>query len=177
MWPKNFGFFREFIDDLKTLFLFNTIKNKPEGLTYYDLKQYGSIPHSKIYRMMKKLEEEGDLVRKDDFSKDTGRPKHLYSLSEQGKIKLRDLKIKLGEFFEFLKYRFPTTNTDFDHESFLQEATFKVWASPIEHIMRQEVSNEGKLKALSKMESRLTEYLKKVQTTRNKLEKMIQNSK
>ena len=81
MWPKHFNFFGNFMRELGTLLIFNTIKNCPDGLTYYDLKQYGEIPHSKIYRMMKKLEEKGDLIKKNDISIETGRPKHLYFLS------------------------------------------------------------------------------------------------
>ena len=64
MWPKHVNFFGNFIRELGTLLIFNTIKNCPNGLTYYDLKQYGEIPHSKIYRMMKKLEDKGDLKKK-----------------------------------------------------------------------------------------------------------------
>ena len=80
MWPKQFNFFKDFMREISTLFVFNTIKNSPNGLTYYDLTQFGNIPHSKIYRLMKNLEENGDLIKKDDISSETGRPKHLYFL-------------------------------------------------------------------------------------------------
>ncbi len=39
MWPKQFSFFKDFMREISTLFIFNTIKNNPNGLTYYDLKQ------------------------------------------------------------------------------------------------------------------------------------------
>ena len=84
MWPKHFNFFGSFMRELGTLLIFNTVRNCPNGLTYYDLKKFGEIPHSKIYRMMKKLEDKGDLIKKDDVSAETGRPKHLYFLSKQG---------------------------------------------------------------------------------------------
>ena len=96
MWPRDFKFFRDFMENLRTVFIFNTIKSYPEGLTYYDLKKFGDIPHSKIYRMMKLLEERGDLIREDDISKETGRPKHLYFLSQQGESRLVELRNNLA---------------------------------------------------------------------------------
>ena len=156
--------------ELTTLFIFNTLKNYPKGLTYYDLKQYGEIPHSKIYRMMKKLEEKGDLIKKDDISVETGRPKHLYSLSKQGEARLDDLRENLGKYFKFIKERFPSANGNFDHESFLKEATFKVWSSPVENIIQKDISNEKKIKILSRMESDLITMLEKIRKERKKLE-------
>lgn len=173
MWPKNFNFFHSFMKDLSIFFIFNTIKGKPDGLTYYDLTQYGNIPHSKIYRIMKKLEKSGDLLHQ-DASQETGRPKHLYFLSEQGGIKLKELQTKLGEYFEFFKSRLPDISPDFDHKKFLKEATFKVWASPIEHLMGQDISDEEKYEKLLNLESYIIQFLKKVKNVKRKLEKKLQ---
>ena len=170
MWPKHFNFFRNFMHELGTLLIFNTIKNYPNGLTYYDLQQYGEIPHSKIYRMMKKLENKGDLKKKDDTSSETGRPKHLYFLSEQGEARLNDLRENLGKYFEFIKERCPIEESGFDHTIFLKEATFKVWSSPVEHILQKDISNEKKFKILSRMESDLIQMLDKIQKEKKKLE-------
>jgi len=169
MWPKHFNFFGNFMRELATLFIFNTIKNYPDGLTYYDLKQYGEIPHSKIYRMMKKLEEKGDLIKNDGISVITGRPKHLFSLSKQGETRLGDLRENLGKYFEFIKERFPSANGNFDHETFLKEATFKVWSSPVEHVIQKDISNEKKIKILSRMESDLITMLEKIRKEKKKL--------
>jgi DNA-binding PadR family transcriptional regulator len=155
--------------ELGELLIFNTIKNCPDGLTYYDLKQYGEIPHSKIYRWMKKLEEKGDLVKEDDVSIETGRPKHLFFLSKQGESRLDDLRKNLGKYFEFIRERFPNTNSSFDHEIFLKEATFKVWSSPVEHVLQKDIPDEKKLEFLSIMESDLTRMLKKIRKEKNKL--------
>ena len=169
MWPKHFNFFGNFMRELETLLIFNTLKIYPKGLTYYDLKQYGAIPHSKIYRMMKKLEEKGDLIKKDDTSIETGRPKHLYFLSKQGETRLGDLRENLGKYFKFIKERFPSANGTFNHESFLKEATFKVWASPVENIIQKDISNEKKIKILSHMESDLNKMLEKIRKEKKKL--------
>ena len=158
--------------ELGTLLIFNTIKNCPNGLTYYDLKQYGEIPHSKIYRMMKKLEDKGDLIKKDDVSIETGRPKHLFFLSKQGETRLVDLRENLGKYFEFIKERFPSAKSDFDHETFLKEATFKVWSSPVEHVIQKDIPNEKKIKILSRMESDLTNMLEKIRREKKKISEL-----
>ncbi|MFX1528094.1 MAG: PadR family transcriptional regulator [Promethearchaeota archaeon] len=176
MWPKQFKFFHEFMDDLRMIFIFNTIKSYENGMTYYDLTQYGNIPHSKIYRIMKSLEENGDLVRKDDISQETGRPKHLYFLSGAGEKKLGELRKKIGEIFEFIKLRFPDSNSDLDHSKFLNEATFKVWSSPVEFIINKDISEEKKLKALSAIESDIMQLLKQLHIEKDKLEKNIQKT-
>ena len=171
MWPKGFKFFIDFSEDLKTIFLFNTVKDFPEGLTYYDLKKFGNIPHSKIYRMMKELAEEGHLSIKDDVSKDTGRPKHLYFLTEKGERKLIDLRQKVGKIFEFIKHRFPETGVEFDHEKFLKGATFSVWSSPVEYIMLKDITDEEKINALSYMEKDVNGILLKIRKEKEKLQK------
>ena len=172
MWPKGFKFLIDFSEDLKTIFLFNTVKDFPEGLTYYDLKKFGNIPHSKIYRMMKELAEEGYLSIKDDVSKDTGRPKHLYFLTKKGESKLIDLRQKIGKIFEFIKQRFPESSLEFDHEKFLKGTTFSVWSSPVEYIMQKDITIEEKLEALSHMETDVNGILLKI---RKEKQKMLKN--
>ena len=176
MWPKDFKFFRDFMDSLKTIFIFNTIKSYSEGLTYYDLKKFGNIPHSKIYRMMKSLKEEGYLIRKDDTSKETGRPKHLYFLSEQGELKLKELRENIGEFFDWLILRFPDDIPEFDHKKFLENATFQVWASPVEYVMCKEISDEDKFEALTELESDVNNILSKIRKEKNNLQNKIKNN-
>ncbi|TFG25822.1 MAG: PadR family transcriptional regulator [Promethearchaeota archaeon] len=176
MWPKDFKFFRNFMDSMRTIFIFNTIKNYPRGLTYYDLKKFGNIPHSKIYRMMKSLKEEGYLVRKDDTSKETGRPKHLYFLSEQGELKLKELRENIGEIFDWLILRFPDEIPEFDHKKFLECATFQVWASPVEYVMCKEISDEDKFQALTELESDVNNILSKIRKEKNHLQNKIKNN-
>ncbi|MFX0047759.1 MAG: PadR family transcriptional regulator [Candidatus Hermodarchaeota archaeon] len=165
------------MDSIRTIFIFNTIKSFPDGLTYYDLKKFGNIPHSKIYRMMKSLEEKGDLVRKDDNSKETGRPKHLYYLSEQGESRLVELRKNIGEIFDWLKLRFPEDIPEFDHKKFLENATFQVWASPVEYVMCKEISDQKKLEALSEMEFDVNNILSKIRKEKNNLQNKIINNK
>ena len=176
MWPRDFKFFRNFMENLRTIFIFNTIKGYPEGLTYYDLKKFGNIPHSRIYRLMKDLEERGDLVREDDVSNETGRPKHLYLLSEKGESRLIELRKNIGEIFEWLKLRFPDDIPEFDHKKFLENATFQVWASPVEYIMCKEISDQEKLEALLEMELDVNNILDKIVKEKKKLQNKITNN-
>ena len=174
MWPKNFKFFHEFLEDLRIIFIFNTIKSYEEGLTYYDLQRYGNIPHSKIYRLMKSYEDLGYLSRKEDISQETGRPKHLYTLSKEGEKRLEELRVKVGNFMEFIKLRFPEIDSDFDHKKFLNEATFDIWASPVEFIMQKDILDDEKLKALAEMESDIVKLLQQIRSEKSKLEKKLQ---
>ncbi len=177
MWPKDFKFFREFMDGLRAIFIFNTIKSYPEGLTYYDLQQFGNIPHSKIYRMMKDLEGKGDLIRKDDTSKETGRPKHLYFLSKQGELRSKELRKNIGDIFDLLKLRFPEDIPEFDHKKFLEEATFQVWASPVEYVLCKDISDQKKLEILSVMELDVNNMLKKIRKEKKNLQNKITNNR
>jgi predicted ArsR family transcriptional regulator len=121
---------------------------------------------------MKELAEEGYLSIKDDVSKDTGRPKHLYFLTEKGISKLSDLRQKIGKIFEFIKHRFPESGLEFDHENFLKGATFCVWSSPVEYVMQKDVSIEEKMNALSYMEDDVNEILRKIKKEKLKLQKI-----
>ncbi|MFW9948607.1 MAG: PadR family transcriptional regulator [Candidatus Thorarchaeota archaeon] len=172
MWPKGFKFFIDFSEDLKTIFIFNTVRDFQEGLTYYDLKKFGNIPHSKIYRMMKELAEKGFLSKKNGLSKDTGRPKHLYFLTDKGESKLLELRQKIGKIFEFIKQRFPESGIEFDHDQFLKEATFSVWSSPVEYIMQRNIPIEEKLNALTYMEKDVNLILRKIRKEKAKLQKL-----
>lgn len=171
MWPRGFKFFGDFLDDFKLILIFNTVKEIPEGLTYYDLKKFGNIPHSKIYRMMKELAEKGYLSIKDDISKDTGRPKHLYFMTDKGENKLIDLRQKIGKIFELIKQRFPESGIEFDHEKILKGATFSIWSSPVEYIMQKDISNEEKLEILTFMEKDVDEILHKIRKEKLKLQR------
>lgn len=175
MWPRDFKFFRDFMENLRTIFIFNTIKSYPEGITYYDLKKFGDIPHSKIYRMMKSLEEKGDLLRKDDISKETGRPKHLYFLSEQGKSRLVELRKNMGDLFDLIKSKFPEDMPNFDHKRFLEDATFKSSSSPLENLMSKDIPDKEKLEVLSEMESDFKNILNKIRKEKKFLQDKINN--
>ena len=121
--------------------------------------------------MMKELAEEGYLSIKDDISKETGRPKHLYFMTDKGENKLIDLRQKIGKIFELIKQRFPESGIEFDHEKILKGATFSIWSSPVEYIMQKDISNEEKLEILTFMEKDVDEILHKIRKEKGKLQR------
>jgi len=135
----------------------------------------GTLDRRKIFRELVEPHK-NDLIKKNDISTETGRPKHLYFLSKQGESKLNGLIENLGKYFDFMKERFPVENKDFDHLTFLREATFKVWSSPVEHIIQSDIPNKEKIESLERMESDLDKMLEKIRKEKKKL-LTIQNDK
>ena len=124
--------------------------------------------------LKKALEEDGFLsMKKEGLGNDCGRPKHLFFLSERGEEKLSELRFKIGKIFEFIKLRFPQSNSDLDYEKFLNEATFKVWSNPVDYIISQDIPAEEKLSVLSGMESDILSILEKVRKEKIKIEKNL----
>ena len=152
--------------------MFNSIEQKQDGLTFYDLTQNGEFPAARMYCLMKKLEDEGYLIRHEKI--ESGRPKYLFTLSDQGIERLTELRGKVGENFDLVQSRFPETR-EMDKEKLLTEGTFKIWRSPLEHILQGEGSDEDKLIALQEMESNLTNIIKKVQNEIMKLKRKLKS--
>ena len=88
------------MESFKKLVIFNTIADhpNPNGLTYYDLTQIAPhIPHSRIYRNMKKLTEDGYLFETEEKKTnekgvEMGRPKKYYKLTKTGEKYRKELK-------------------------------------------------------------------------------------
>jgi DNA-binding PadR family transcriptional regulator len=162
----------EFMENFRRLVLFNTIENHPDknGLTYYDLTQIDpDIPHSRIYRGMKKLTELGYLHEKEvkrEDEQELGRPKKYYTLSETGKQHLEDLKkkirglaMKLSENLAYDKI------TEFDFRD-LPKPKFH----DLESILKSKVSNEEKLQELTDREDHFKSMLQKISKLKRQLE-------
>jgi DNA-binding PadR family transcriptional regulator len=166
---------REIWHDLHTLLLLNFITQRSEeGLTYYDLQQYDNVPHSRIYRAMKKLEEEGYLSKSTE-SNETGRPKHLFKISPKGKQYRDELQIKLRNVLNVIKSKFPE-HMDFDIDSFLEDGTIKLFKTPIQHVLESDMQPKEKLKCLKAMKQDHQEILQDIRKNIQKLEKMIGDS-
>ncbi|MEJ2276694.1 MAG: helix-turn-helix transcriptional regulator [Candidatus Lokiarchaeota archaeon] len=110
---------------MESLILLNTMENYPDGMTYYDLQQFGNVPHSKIYRIMKKMEQEGYL-RKEEIV-EIGRPKHLYFTTEKGLKYKESIRQEVRRYLKFARIR--QLQPDFDYENKILRATLEVWSS------------------------------------------------
>ena len=172
---RSIPFFHEMFKNLIQLVLLNTIQEHPDGITLYDLKKIGHLPHSKLYRMMKKLEEKQFLIVTEEKN-ETGRPKFIHFISEEGIKYQNSLKSKLSAIFEDIKNTY-NKYEDFDTHNFLEKTTFNMWKDPIGRCMDQDVSNQEKLKHLTHIEEETINYLNQIKKNRKKLEKQIQQEK
>ena len=150
MWFKNIPIFHNMFHDLITYMLFNTIAEYQDGITLYDLKKMGNIPHSKLYRMMKRHEEKKILIVKEEHN-ELGRPKHLYFFSDEGHKYHKELREKIEHNISKIKMLY-NSEDNFDASSFLDKINFAHWDNPIERCLNQHESNEEKLHHLRTME-------------------------
>jgi len=152
------------------LLVLNTFEQNPAGLTLYDLKKIGHIPHSKIYRLMNKLESDG-ILQKVEQKGETGRPKFIFSLTEQGKSNLLSLRVILQrEFDNFrqdLSPKYPLLA--YNVEDLLEKGNLGVFKDPVERILCKDLPNSEKLELLADFEIHLQEMLQKIHDTQNKL--------
>ena len=158
--------------DLHTLLFLNFITQHKEGVTFYDLKQIENLPASRVYRKMKKLEEEGYL-EKTEQQNVTGRPKFVFKISQMG-LSLQDtLKTKLLKVTNLLAAQYPK-HTDFDIESFLKQGTLILFKSPLQHILENsKLEPQEKLQCLQNMKQDHEEILKKIDINISNIKKEI----
>lgn len=152
--------------------LLNTMENFSDGMTYYDLKQFGNIPHSKIYRIMKKLEELGYLRKKELI--ELGRPKHLYFITDKGLEYGESIREEIRKYLEFIHIR--QIHPEYDFEKDLLKATLDIWASPVEFVLNQDISDEEKLEIFHEIKEDLEQMLEKLNNNIRKLKNNENNA-
>jgi DNA-binding PadR family transcriptional regulator len=165
----------DFMEKFKEMVLYNTIvqHKNPDGLTYYDLTQIDPhIPHSRIYRRMKKLEESGFLVKKEVIS-ELGRPKHYYSLTEKGKKRHEELKQGIFGMFSAVQQRLSGDISNI-HFGNIPRPNFNRF-DPAKIILDEEGSVEEKLEELEKTEEHLKDCLRNILKARKSLEREKSN--
>ena len=171
MWFNKIPFFHDMFHDLVTYMLFNTIDEYQDGITLYDLKKMGNIPHSKLYRMMKKQEEKKILIVKEERN-DLGRPKHLYFFSEEGHKYHKELRKKLEHNITKIKMLY-NSEDDFDANSFLDKINFSQWENPIERCLKHDGTNKDKLEHLRTLEEHTFNQLTQIREAIAHLQKDI----
>lgn len=161
---------KDFMENFKEMMLYNTIvnHNNPDGFTYYDLTQIDPhIPHSRIYRGMKKLEESGFLKKK-EVNSELGRPKHYYSLTQKGKERHEELKQGILSMFSAVQQRL-TEDISTIHFGNIPRPNFNR-SDPAKAILEEQGSVEEKLEELVKIEKHLKECLVNIAKARKTLE-------
>ncbi|MHA1111929.1 MAG: helix-turn-helix transcriptional regulator [Promethearchaeota archaeon] len=170
MTPNRFSYMHDFMRNFKEMVLYNTIveHKNPDGLTYYDLTQIDPhIPHSRIYRAMKKLEEKG-LLKKKEVISELGRPKHYYSLTQNGKERHEELKQGMLGMFSAVQQRLSEDISNIHFGNIPRPNIMRI--DPAKQILDEEGSNEEKLEELDKIEKHLKECLENITEARKKLE-------
>ncbi|WP_457558254.1 hypothetical protein [Candidatus Harpocratesius sp.] len=164
----------EIFSKLRLLLIFNTIKQNSNGITFYELKQYNHIPHSRIYREMNRLYEHG-FLRREETQNELGRPKYLFFLSKKGLQEKEKITADLQKILVFLKEKFPEDG-NLDVESFLCNASLSMWQDPIQNILKSEKSYEKKKEILERMYEDVENRLSMISDALEKLEKTYSSS-
>lgn len=173
--PNKFSYMHDFMRKFQEMVLYNTIveHKNPDGLTYYDLTQIDPhIPHSRIYRGMKKLEETGFLKKKEVIS-ELGRPKHYYSLTQEGKERHEELKQGILEMFSAVQQRLSEDISNI-HFGNIPRPNF-IRNDPTKAILEDEGSVEEKLEELTRVEKHLKGCLMNIAEARKTLEQEKSN--
>ncbi len=176
MASEQLNYLQNFIESFKQLVIFNTIADHPNsnGLTYYDLTQIDPhIPHSRIYRAMKKLTEEGYLneteeKRTNEKGIEMGRPKKYYTLTNEGgehrKILQEDVQRLANDVIE---------NLTRDLSKFNLKNMPRPRMGHCDEIIDSDDTPEEKLQKLTEHEDHLKAMLKKVVEVKKKVQAQL----
>ncbi|MFX0101729.1 MAG: helix-turn-helix transcriptional regulator [Candidatus Hodarchaeota archaeon] len=162
--------------------LLNTIKEKESegGLTFVELQQDAQhVPSTRIYRLIKKMHEDGLLDRKEEEESER-RPKYFYTLTKLGNDELEALKDRIDSLLKEVKLNFPRWLDAHLSRAICQHGCIKGERhNPVLHIiqevMKRPLSNEEKLEELKfiekQMERNLKEGLQMIQKLKEELQK------
>jgi len=147
-------------EDIFHYILLNTIKSREEtgGLKANELKEIVNIPQSRLYRVLKKLEEASLLNKLEDHG-GVGRPTNRYFLTKLGDEKLLELKQRFSEILKFLLKRSNIHARDFDIDIFVKNLVFRNTGFFLDQILENKMPIEQKIRILEKIEERLTKFL------------------
>ncbi len=135
------------------------------------LQQYEQIPHSRIYRTIKCLEERGLLEKKVQHN-ELGRPKYVYFLNDSGKSHQQELRTELKEFFTLLRSRYPE-EMDFNINDFLSQSNFTMFQNPLQQLVSMDLPSEDILQRLYEMEKYHVNILKDIKQQIHKFETRV----
>lgn len=170
--PYGFQFFHKIFHHLQIFLLFNLFDDHEDGLTFYDLQQIEGLPASKIYRLMKKLEEEGYLIHEEPLN-ELGRPKYVFKKSPRGNERHKELKAELKQLFQVIQTSNFPSNSEFNIDEFLEKATFQLFPAPYKRILSCNISTSEKLARLREMEQEMTDSLAEIRKSIDFFEQQI----
>lgn len=174
--PGPFPFFDALSKQFLEILLLNTIKQRTSqagGMPYAELQKIEHLPHIKVYRILKRMEE-GGLLEKKEERIELGRPRQLYRLNAKGEQQLDQLKAHVLSFFDIIRRSFPDKLYEsFDAPKFLEEGTFDTFCFPPRFMDEEPMTDEERLELLedvkAHMEKRLAEVLKEISELQSKV--------
>jgi DNA-binding MarR family transcriptional regulator len=170
MWPQEFTIFESFAEKLHQLLLLNTINQCSDGLAFSDFKEMGCEAPSRVYRCLKKLEEDGFLTSQ-ATPQSSGRPKQPFILTPTGIQKLQEIKEYLRKIFELIRTRFSEETQDINIAEFLEKGSFHRFGTPMDFILQNtSIPIEKKHKILVEMEKMLSTKLIKIRAALQQFE-------
>ncbi len=174
-----FTLLKEFSMEIHQFLLLNTIKQNPQGVAFSEFKEMPTEgieaegkenkPPTFIYRLLRRLEQDGCLRRQEEHGNESGRPKQRFLLTSKGIQKLLELQSSLKKIFEDIQTHFPEKTQNFSIGEFLEKGTLEPFESPVDHIMHENISSINKQKKLIYFEKRLTEMMKMLRTELDKI--------
>ncbi len=173
-----FLFFDALSKEIFELLLLNTIKkqtSKAGGMPYAELQKIENLPHIKVYRTLKRMEENGLLEKKEEKI-ELGRPRQLYRLSVQGEQELEQLKARVLSFFDIIRRNFPDKLYEsFDTQKFIEEGTFSTFCfpPPPRFLDDDGMSEEERLEMLVEVKTHMEKRLQHVNKEISELQKKI----
>jgi DNA-binding PadR family transcriptional regulator len=179
--PGPFPFFDALSKQFFELLLLNTIKKRTieaGGMPYAELQKIEHLPHIKVYRILKRMEEDGMLEKKEERI-ELGRPRQLYRLSAKGDKQLEQLKSHVLSFFDTIRRSFPDKMYEsFDLPKFLEEGTFDTFCLPPRFMNEEGMTDEERLEMLSEIKAHMEKRLQLVTKEISELQaKSRRNSK
>lgn len=86
--------------ETQDLILLGFIKEEPNGITGYDLQKALELPRGTMNRILDRLEKDNYLAIREETAE--GRLKKIYTISENGCSRLRELQIKMAQRAEII---------------------------------------------------------------------------
>ena len=161
--PHRFTFFDGFAKDLFLVLLLNSVRKKQdEGITYTDFQRDDFLPHSKVYRILKKLEESKIVETRDERS-DIGRPRQLYRLTRKGEKELEAVRARVLGTFETFQHALPAL---LDGGTFDTVRDLMTRTGPVDCLL----DPAERLDFLREVERDMTEHLEQVRVEITRLE-------
>lgn len=152
---------RESFKEIKQFIVLTILSNKSEGITAYQLEKQYSFPRGNLLRALDELEEKKYVETKETVEK--GRAQKLYTITDEGKGYLEELKEKWANHFAIMSEIAPPEH--YGHPF--------LWAGPhrcVLDVIEEFESKEDALDQFRGMRSHLKSFITRLEKRKEHLE-------